>query len=311
MFPNFPAAYTSLAERMVDAPLPATPGLWSYSTGIGFDPIWLLLFSSGVFFYLAGIWRLHRGGGRWPLRRTAFWLAGLATLLYTTSGGINAYREFLLSTHVLMQMLLITVVPMLLAAGRPAALVLQPIETRTDGRWRPQGWIRAVTASLMLRALLNPFAAMVLLNASLLIFYNSPLLEWAVQDPLGHQWMTVSFLAVGALFVNSLRRSAPGPDHRPPDSVYAVLMATLSYIAMGLFMLSSPNLLLADWYGALGSPWAIDPVNDQRLAGAYVLVLGIVQGGLLSFALLKRPFDDGPGTCTSVTEVTVAASRPL
>ena len=286
--PDVPVAYGTLAERMVDAPLPAPPGPWSYFTEFGFDPIWFLLFSAGVLFYLAGVRRLHRGGGRWPGRRTVCWVTGLMMLLYITNGGINVYREFLFSAQVLAQMILTAIVPVLLAAGHPVILASRTMDARDDGSWGPRGWIKAVSRSPPAGALAHPYAAAGVLATSLFIFYYSPLLQWASRDPLGHQWMMVHFLVVGVLFVNSLRRSVSEPVNWPANALYAVLAATMFYAALGLFLLSSPNLLLPEWYGAMESPWAVSPMTDQRLAGAYVLGIGVIQGSLLSLVLLRR-----------------------
>ncbi|GAA1346819.1 cytochrome c oxidase assembly protein [Arthrobacter roseus] len=286
--PDVPVAYSTLAERMVDAPLPPAPGPWNYFTEFGFDPIWFLLFSSGVLFYLAGVRRLHRAGGRWPARRSVYWLTGLMMLLYITNGGLNVYREFLLSAQVLAQVILTTIIPVLLAAGHPVILASRTISVRDDGSWGPREWIKAASRSPLAGALAHPYAGAAVLSASLVIFYYSPLLQWAARDPLGHQWMMAHFLAVGVLFVNSLRRSASGPGSRPPNALYAVLAATMFYIALGLFLLSSPNLLLPEWYGAMESPWAMSAMTDQRLAGAYMLSIDVIQGSLLTLVLLRR-----------------------
>ncbi len=302
--PDVPVTYSTLAERMTDQPLPAVPGLQGFVAEFRFDPIWFLLCVSAVVFYVVGVRRMHKKGFGWPVRkgfgwpvrkgfgwpvsRTVYWLMGVVVLLYVTNGSLNVYRNFLLSAEVLTQMILTAVVPVLFVAGRPVVLASRAVETRDDGSRGPWEWSRTVSRLPLAAASLNPYAAAGLLTASLLVFYYSPLLRWTTSDPVGHQLMTAYFLAVGSLFVTSLRRPARGPTSRAPDPLYAALGMTVFYAGLGLALLSSPNLLLPEWYGAMEGPWGIGPLADQQLAGVYVMTIGVVEGTLFSLALLRR-----------------------
>lgn len=308
--PDVPVTYDSLAERMVDQPLPAAPSLWGFVTELGFDPIWLLISITGAVLYLAGVRRINKLNGKWPVRRTVYWLAGMAVLLYITNGGVNVYRNFLLSAQLLAQMSLLVVVPVLLARGRPLSLASRTVEARHDGSLGIREWISAVRWSPVTAILLNPYVATAVLIASLLVFYYSPLLGWASSDPVGHQIMVVYFLVIGALFVASLRRPAPLPGMRSPDPLYAALGVMVFYAGLGLALLSSPNLLLPEWYGRMESPWGISPVDDQQLAGAYVMIIGVVQGTVLSLALLRRhPMEPALHETTNISVISQEPPR--
>jgi len=76
--------------------------------------------------YLGGLARIHP---RWPLRRTAAFLAGLASILVATDSGIGAYDDQLLSVHMVQHMLLLLLAPLLLLAGRPVILALRALPT--------------------------------------------------------------------------------------------------------------------------------------------------------------------------------------
>ena len=51
-----------------------------YFTEWGFDIAWVLICAFGIFFYLAGAYRLRRRGDRWPVHRTVLWVLGMLTL---------------------------------------------------------------------------------------------------------------------------------------------------------------------------------------------------------------------------------------
>ena len=93
--------------------------------------------------YLGGIARIHM---RWPLRRTAAFLAGLACILVATDSGIGAYDDQLLSVHMVQHMLLLLVAPLLLLAGRPVILALRALPATSPPRarrGRSTGWRRS------------------------------------------------------------------------------------------------------------------------------------------------------------------------
>jgi putative copper resistance protein D len=63
-------------------------------------------------------------GARWPLRRTAAFLAGLAVCVLATNGSIGVYDKALFTAHMSGHLALVMVAPVLLAAGRPLTLAL-------------------------------------------------------------------------------------------------------------------------------------------------------------------------------------------
>jgi putative copper resistance protein D len=67
--------------------------------------------------YLAGVRRLR--GGSWPLRRTAAWLGGCATILIATSSGVGRYSMAMFSVHLAGHLLLSMPAPLLLVLGGP------------------------------------------------------------------------------------------------------------------------------------------------------------------------------------------------
>src|SRR5690606_21344741 len=128
------------ATILTGEPLPAPPTPMSFLTEWRFDSLWMLVVSFLAFFYLAGVWRLHRRGDRWPLLRTVSWLAGLVLLFYVTNGALNVYEKYLFSMHMLGHMLLTMMIPVLLVPGAPVTLISRAIRKRYDGSRGVRDW---------------------------------------------------------------------------------------------------------------------------------------------------------------------------
>ena len=70
---------------------------------------------------------VRRAAGRWPIRRTASFLAGIACVVLALQSGIDAYDDRMLSVHMVQHMLLLLVAPPLLLGGRPVVLALRSL----------------------------------------------------------------------------------------------------------------------------------------------------------------------------------------
>jgi cytochrome c oxidase assembly factor CtaG/putative copper export protein len=273
--PEAAAAAPTAAELLTGEPLPPELTVERYVTSWDIDLIWLLLVAFGIFFYLAGVVRLHRRGDRWPIHRTVFWIAGLLVLFYLTSGGIAVYQDYLFSVHMLGHMGLTMVVPVLLVPGAPVTLAMRAVEKRTDGSRGAREWILLAVHSKVAGVLANPVFAAVLFAGSLWVFYYSPLMRWAMTDHIGHEWMIVHFVLTGYLFVQSLIGVDPVPFRLSYPMRLLLLLATMAAHAFfGLAIMSNVGLFLADWFGAMGRTWGPSPLADQQVGGGIAWSLG-------------------------------------
>lgn len=274
--PEIPASETanpSPAELLTGSPLPPPVTLERFFTLWNFDLIWILVCAFGIFFYLAGVRRLHKRGDTWPLHRTVFWILGMLVLFYITNGGVNVYERFLFSAHMLAHMALGMLVPVLLVPGGAITLALRAIDKRQDASRGAREWILTLVHSPFFGILANPLVAAGLFVGSLWAFYYTPIFSWATTDHVGHEWMIVHFLLVGYLFVSSLIGIDPAPKRSPYPIRLIVLLATMAFHAFfGLAILSSTGLFLADWYGAMG--WGADALDDQHTAGGIAWSIG-------------------------------------
>ena len=273
------------AEILTGAPLPPPPDLLSFLTLWNFDPVWILLCVAAVLFYVAGVRRLRMRGDGWPIHRTVLWISGIAVLFLITNGGVNVYQKYLFSAHMFGHMAIGMLVPILLVPAAPLTLALRTIRKRHDGTRGPREWLLLATHSKVFSLLTNPLVAAVLFVGSLWVFYYTPVFGWAVSNHLGHQWMIAHFLLTGYLFVQSLVGVDPSPHQFPFPFRLIILLGTMAVHAFfGLALISTTSLLLPDWYGSMG--WeTIDPLSDQRSAGAIAWSVGELPSLVLAISI--------------------------
>jgi cytochrome c oxidase assembly factor CtaG/putative copper export protein len=272
--PPPPTALTA-AEILTGKPLPPefTPDRWL--TAWDLDLLWMLVVGFGTFFYLAGVWRLHRRGDRWPVLRTVLWVTGMLTLFWVTSGPLNVYEQFLFSAHMLGHMLLGMAIPVLLVLSAPLTLALRAIRKRDDDSRGPREWILLLVHSRYAAVLTHPLVAGGLFAASLWVFYYTPIFRWATEEHVGHTWMIVHFLLTGYLFAQAVVGIDPVAGRPPYPLRLILLLATMALHAFfGLSLVESHGLLLADWYGAMGRTWGLPPLEDQQSAGGIAWSVG-------------------------------------
>jgi len=263
------------AQILTGEVLPPELTVSRYFTEWNVDLLWLLFCAFGIFFYLAGVRRLHRRGDKWPVYRSVLWVAGLVILFYLTSGGLNVYQDYLFSVHMLMHMMLTMLVPVLLVPGAPVTLAARAIRKRQDGSRGPREWILIAVHSKFAGIVANPLVAAGLFVGSLWIFYYTPIFSWATTDHIGHQWMIVHFLITGYLFVQSLIGIDPVPFRLPYAFRLLLLIGTMVFHAFfGVALMMGTSLLLADWYGAMGRAWGISAIADQQLGGGIAWGVG-------------------------------------
>jgi cytochrome c oxidase assembly factor CtaG/putative copper export protein len=277
---------TSPAYILTGEALPPELTFARYFTEWRFDLLWALVIAFLVFFYIAGVIRLHKRGDRWPVYRTVLWVAGLALLFYITNGGVNAYEKYLFSAHMLAHMVLGMMVPLLLVPAAPVTLAMRAIAKRADGSRGGREWILLAVHSRIAGFLVNPLVAAVLFAGSLWVFYYTPLFSWATTDHIGHTWMVVHFLIVGYLFVQSLIGIDPVPYRAPYPFRLIALLATMAFHAFfGLSLMTGTGLLLADWFGAMGRSWGASAIVDQQTGGGIAWSVGEIPTVILAIVV--------------------------
>nr|WP_211160670.1 cytochrome c oxidase assembly protein [Microbacterium sp. MF43] len=281
-----PPAQRTPAEVLTGAPLPPelTPDRWLSAWNI--DLLWAVAAGFGVFFYLAGVWRLRRRGDEWPLYRTIMWVAGLALLVWVTGGVINVYQDYLFSMHMVGHMLLTMAIPVLLVAGAPVTLAARAIRKRDDGTRGGREWILWAVHSPVARVLTNPFVAAGLFIGSLWVFYYTDLFRWSLYDHLGHEWMVAHFLFTGYLFVLTLIGIDPVPYRLPYPGRLLLLIGIMAMHAFfGIAIMMQSGLIVAEWFGSMGRQWGLPPLEDQYFGGGVAWSIGEIPTLILAITV--------------------------
>lgn len=251
-----------------------------------FDVVWALIVVCGSLFYVWGHIRLARRGDRWPISRTIMWVSGMAILGVSTNSGLAVYGTYLFSVHMVAHMLLSMAVPLLLVLSAPVTMASRAIAGRKDGSRGVREWILLVVHSRYLALLGHPVVAAVIFAISLIVFYYSPLFEWALQEHLGHQWMILHFVFTGYLFVQSLVGVDPSPHNPPYPLRLIIVLATMAFHAFfGIGLIYGTGLLAPEWYGAMGREWGLDPLSDQQQGGELAWGLGEIPTLLLAIVV--------------------------
>lgn len=213
------------------------------------------------------LWAARRAPGRWPLRRSAAFLAGIGCVLVALQSGIGADDDRLLSVHMIQHMLLLILAPALLLAGRPTLLAL-----RTLSGGRRQAFARGLR---VLSRCTTPIAclaafAVVVLGTHLPAFYDATLTHPALHDA-----EHVLYLIAGLLVWWPIVGADPTPAHRLGGLGKLVyLLAAMPPMALiGAYLNRAPSLLYAP-YGTAAHALGINPLVDQAQAGAIMWVAG-------------------------------------
>lgn len=274
------------AERLSGAPLPPELTLERWVTAWNVDLLWAVVAGFAVFFYLAGVRRLHRRGDTWPLYRTIMWIAGIALLVWVTGGVVNVYQDYLFSMHMIGHMLLTMAIPLLLVAGAPVTLAARAIHKRDDGTRGGREWILWAVHSPVARVLTNPFVAAGLFIGSLWVFYYTDLFRWSLYDHLGHEWMVAHFLITGYLFVLTLIGIDPVPYRLPYPGRLVLLIGIMAMHAFfGIAIMMQEGLMVAEWFGSMGRTWGATPLEDQYTGGGVAWSIGEIPTLILAITV--------------------------
>jgi putative copper resistance protein D len=286
-----PSLSAAAAERLPE------PALWSYLTQWEPDPLWLLLCAFGAFLYLAGVRRIRLAGGSWPMSRTMLWLAGMAVLFTVTNGGVHVYQGFLFSAHVLTQMLLTALVPLLLVPAAPLTLAERTIRSRTDGSTGAREMIRSAVRPVLAAATAAPYVPALVIALSLNAFYFTPLLELGAITQLGFSAMTLLALLSGCLFTAAMTGAVQGDRRQERRWRLAVLAVTAGvYAVYGRALSTQAAELEQPWYFAVGQPWGASGAASPELGGPVMWAISAATLAVIALmvSLPRTPEDQAP-----------------
>ena len=219
--------------------------------------------------YLLGLRRLRRRGTPWPAWRTAAWLAGCLAVLLATSSGIGRYAPAVFGLHMLSQLLLAVLAPILLVLGGPVILMLRTL--RAGQPAGPREWLVSLLRSRACRTLTRPAVAFALLVGPLYLLYFSGLFSFLAPFHWAHLAMNGYFLVAGYLFFWPVVGVDPAPRRLPPVGRLGLMFALLPAFGFLAVALTNMHTVLGEgFYWSLDLPWREDLLPDQALGGTVV-----------------------------------------
>ncbi|QGQ20642.1 copper resistance protein CopD [Cellulomonas sp. JZ18] len=289
--PDEPVADASPAYLLTGHALPPEPTAVQWVAQWRWDLLMASAAVAGIVVYVRWVVRLRRRGDAWPWLRTASWVVGMLTFLWTTSGGPAMYGHVLFSAHMVQHMVLAMVVPIFVALSAPVTLALRALPARStrlrdDVSRGPREWVLTLVHSRVGTFLAHPIVAAVNFAGSMVVFYYSPVFEWSMRSPVGHLVMVVHFSVAGYLFVNALVGVDPGPTRPPYPMRLLLLFATMAFHAFfGVALVGGQSLLAADWFGLMGRPWGPSAIRDQQLGGSVAWGIGEIPTVLVAIVV--------------------------
>jgi cytochrome c oxidase assembly factor CtaG len=222
-------------------------------------------------------WRGHASGPRRPIDtwRARCFTAALVALGLALLSPLDALSGALASAHMVQHLLLLLVAAPLLALSAPSSAILRgsPLALRrASGRWRRR--LRLTHGNL---GVLRHPAAVWLLSVGVIWFWHAagPYDATLDNQPL-HVLEHASFLVTAVLFwqvVVGVRGAARVLGGLGVLLVFAMAMQSV-FLSVLLTFARTP------WYSGYAqttSPWGLDPLTDQRLAG---VIMWIPAGGI-------------------------------
>lgn len=229
-----------------------------------------LLVAGGL--YLAGARRARAAGG-WPAGRVvAFCGAGLGFAAVATLSSVGVYAHVLVYMRALQTVLLLLVVPLFLALGRPLSLAIAVLP-----RLGPR--IEAAIRSRAAVVLTFPALTTLLLMVTPFVVYFSPWYVAGFHSTAVRELTFLALMAPGFVFFWTLLRVDPVPKAYPYLVALWITGAEVVGDAfLGLAVVADNSLLGGAYYHALARPWGPSLRTDQVLGGGVLWILGDMVG---------------------------------
>jgi cytochrome c oxidase assembly factor CtaG len=271
-----------------------------------FDPWMLALIVLLAVGYLAGVRRARRAGHPWPTARQVWFLGlGLGFLVIATMSFVGAYQAVLFYARAVQTVLLVLVVPLFLALGRPITLAIAALP-RAGAR------LEAVIRSLPLRILTFPaITSLALVGVPFFMYFTS----WytAVFHSGAVRELTyLALMAPGFVFFWTLLRVDPVPKQYPyVVSMWITGVEVVGDAFFGIAVIADQNLLGASYYHALARPWGPSLTTSQVVGGGALWILGDLVGlPFLAAQLMQLMREDESDAAKIDAELDATSAEP-
>ena len=233
------------------------------------DAPMLLLILAAAAWYLLSAAKVRRGGGRWGSGRGfAFLVLGLGFWAIATMGWPGVYAGVLFYARATQTVLLVLVVPLFLAMGKPLSLLTAAYPG--PGR-RVERAVRSRAARVVTFPAITTFALVAVpMTMYFTSWYTAVFGSGAVRE------LTYLILIVpGYAFFWTLLRVDPVPKEYPYGvGMWIAAAEVVGDAFFGLAVIADTNILAAAHYRAAGYPWGPSLATSQVIGGGIIWILG-------------------------------------
>jgi cytochrome c oxidase assembly factor CtaG len=223
--------------------------------------------------YLAGVRRVRRGGTQWPASRSVLFCGlGLGFAVIATMSSVGVYQPVLFYMRSVQTILLLLVVPLFVALGRPLSLVIAAVP-----RFGPR--LESAIATRTARLLTFPLITTFVLVLTPFLVYFTPWYAAGFQSVLVAQVTHIALLVPGFVFFWTLLRVDPVPKAYPyVVALWITAAEVIGDAVLGLAVIADTNLIAGPYYHALARPWGPSLATTQVLGGGVLWILGDLVG---------------------------------
>jgi cytochrome c oxidase assembly factor CtaG len=220
--------------------------------------------------YLAGARRVRPA---WPVSRRIWFLGfGLGFLVIATMSWVGVYQPVLFWVRAVQTVLLVLVVPLFLALGRPITLAVT-VFPRAGAR------IGAVIHSRVARILTFPAITPLALVGVPFVMYFTSWYTAVFTSTTVRELTYLALMATGFAFFWTLLRVDPVPKaYSYAVSMWITGAEVIGDAFFGIAVIASQNLIGGAYYQALGRPWGPSLATDQVIGGGALWILGDLVG---------------------------------
>jgi cytochrome c oxidase assembly factor CtaG len=237
------------------------------------DPVMLALIVILGVAYLLGVRVLRRRSVQWSVARPIWFVGlGLGFLVIATMSWVGVYQPILFYARAVQTVLLVLVVPLFLAMGRPITLAIA-VFPRAGRR------LEAVIRSRLARILTFPAITPFVLVAVPFVMYFTSWYTAVFHSGTVRELTFLALMAPGFVFFWTLLRVDPVPKaYSYGVSMWITGAEVIGDAFLGLAVIADQNLLGAPYYHALAWPWGPTLQTDQVIGGGVLWILGDLVG---------------------------------
>ena len=209
----------------------------------------------------------------WPVARRIWFLGlGLGFLIVATMSWVGVYQSVLFYARAVQTVLLVLVVPLFLALGRPISLFIA-VFPRVGAR------LEAIIRSRPARILTFPAITTVALVGVPFAMYFTPWYTAVFHSAAVRELTFLALMAPGFAFFWTLLRVDPVPkQYSYAVSMWITGAEVIGDAFLGLAIIASQNLIGGAWYHAVARPWGPTLQADQIIGGGALWILGDLVG---------------------------------